>query len=284
MKPSTLLTALFATTATAASNSSSMVTDCATGLYMIVARGSGEDPGTGRIGIVANNVTERIKGSQVVALDYPANFTAYLSSESIGVTAMRLAIEGYVGKCPDSKYALLGWSQGAQVSLDTVCGTSDGQLFNKTNPISSDLTRNLVSIVGYGDPTHVPGLSWTLGTSKNKGLFPRQDTAACDPYASRIRTWCDTGDIYCDGGNNTAVHSSYFVNYTGAAVDFIVSQYNLMNTSSTGVSSTSSAGPTSSPTTPASPTTTSAKNSAAAMSSGTIGYIFAIVLATILYA
>ncbi|KAF3918785.1 hypothetical protein AA313_de0207536 [Arthrobotrys entomopaga] len=279
MKSSALFTAVLATAAIAVSNNTSMDGDCATGLYMIVARGSGEDPGTGRMGIVANNVTERIKGCQVVALDYPADFNRYISSEGTGVAEMRATIEGYVERCPNGKYALLGWSQGAQVSLDTICGTSDGQVFNKTNPISSDLARNLVAIVGYGDPTHVPGLSWTLGTSKKKGIFPRQDTAACDPYASRIHTWCDTGDIYCDGGNMTAVHSSYFANYTSMAVDFILNQYNSASDGSNSVLSTSPASPTSSPIIP---TTTPEKNIAAHIRSGVIGYVFALVLAMIL--
>lgn len=145
MKPSTLLaTALSAHAVAAAGNDTS--SDCATGLYMIVARGSGEPAGTGRMGTVAGNVTERIQGCKVVPLDYPAQFSGYSASEGAGVTAMRLAIETYVKKCPSGKYALLGWSQGAQVELDTICGTSEGQVFNKTEPIDTKLTENRKSL------------------------------------------------------------------------------------------------------------------------------------------
>lgn len=95
-----------ATTAAAASDA-----PCATGLHLIVARGSSEQPGEGRIGVVAGNVTERVPGSTVEAVEYPATLTDYLESEGDGVAAMAALIAAYVGRCPDSRIALLGYSQ-----------------------------------------------------------------------------------------------------------------------------------------------------------------------------
>ncbi len=94
-----------------ASNSSSANTTCATGVHMIVARGSTEQPGEGIIGAVATQVQQAIAGSDSEAVIYPATLTDYTFSESAGVTAMRSSIQSYVAICPNSKIALLGYSQ-----------------------------------------------------------------------------------------------------------------------------------------------------------------------------
>lgn len=113
---------------------------CASGLHLIVARGSGEPKGLGKIGVVAENVIEAVPGSTAAAVDYPATIEAYFASEDMGVAAMTAMIAGYVADCPSSKLALLGYSQGGQVAMDVVCGTSE-PLFAVT-PALSDAFRN----------------------------------------------------------------------------------------------------------------------------------------------
>jgi len=112
------------------------------------------------------------------------------------------------------------------------------------------LTISVVAVVTYGDPSHNANASWNLGTSKSSGvsppppssghpiasalhsptnkpqLFPRLNIDACEPYTDRIKGWCDTGDVYCDKGNNTKIHATYFANYTTVTVDYIVGKYN----------------------------------------------------------
>lgn len=41
-----------------------------------------------------------------------------------------------------------------------------------------------------------------------------------------IAGWCDSGDVYCDEGNNTKVHGTYLANYTDVAVNFIIGKFN----------------------------------------------------------
>ena len=97
--------------AAASSSSAASASSCVDGLYMIVARGSDEAPGTGVTGAVADEAARQIKGSKVVGLAYPATFANYISSEQTGAQAMRSAVEDYHDKCPHSLMALLGYSQ-----------------------------------------------------------------------------------------------------------------------------------------------------------------------------
>lgn len=48
---------------------------------------------------------------------------------------------------------------------------------------------------------------------------------SCRPLADRIASWCDTGDVYCDNGQDSTVHGGYFGNYTTETVNWIVEKY-----------------------------------------------------------
>ncbi|KAK0381316.1 cutinase [Colletotrichum limetticola] len=236
VKTSTALIGILAATAATAQNATST---CATGVYIIVARGSNEAPGSGRIGSVANGTFAAIPGSQIAPLDYPATFDNYSTSVAAGAVALNAALTSYNARCPNSKVALLGYSQGAQVTGDTLCGSVDedeGEAlnieFNQTAPVpASVVDQSVIAVILFGDPTHNVSASWNKGTSKRNGLFPRENVTKCEAYASKIESYCDTGDIYCDLGNNTAVHGSYFANYTDDAVEFIWAQYNASKSS-----------------------------------------------------
>jgi hypothetical protein len=108
---------------------------------MIVARGSTEAVGLGRIGVVAGNVSHLVPGSSVSPVVYPATFDAYFVSEGTGVIAMTTMIKAYTDACPDSKIALIGYSQGGQVAMDVVCGTSE-TLFKVTPDLGSAFEKN----------------------------------------------------------------------------------------------------------------------------------------------
>ncbi|OLN88112.1 Acetylxylan esterase 1 [Colletotrichum chlorophyti] len=245
------VTGLLAATA-AAQNSTST---CATGVHLIVARGSNEAPGSGRIGSVADGVVAAVPGSQIEPLVYPASFDNYSSSVATGVEAMKIALTQYSTRCPSSKVALLGFSQGAHVAGDTLCGSvseDEGEAlnldFDQTTPVlASVVNQSVIAVVLFGDPTHNVSAPWNRGTSTHDGLFPRENITACEPYASKIESWCDTGDIYCDVGNNTSVHGSYFANYTDDAVEFVVSQYNASKTAANGTSPSATPTPSSVP-------------------------------------
>lgn len=84
---------------------------CATGVHMIIARASTEAAGPGVIGGVATMVTKAVPGSDSESVVYPATLTDYANSEGQGVAGMNKLIQAYTQKCPNSKIALMGYSQ-----------------------------------------------------------------------------------------------------------------------------------------------------------------------------
>ncbi|KAK4189324.1 cutinase-domain-containing protein [Podospora australis] len=198
----------------------------ASGLHLIVARGSTEAPGLGRIGVVAQNVTLMLPGTSIAAVTYPATFSDYFKSAATGSDQFEKLILEHVAACPDTKIALLGYSQGAHALMDAICGSSLEKYFVEPN-LTKAYEENVVASVLFGDPSHTLGAPWNYGTSnKSTVLFPRNNITACEKFAPTIRSWCDTGDVYCDAGNNTRTHGSYFANYTLDATEFIVQRFN----------------------------------------------------------
>ncbi|EWY85397.1 hypothetical protein FOYG_12582 [Fusarium oxysporum NRRL 32931] len=223
MRPFALSAAVFA--ATALSQNKGEKPECADGLYMIAVRGTGEDKGSGRIGEIAEDVSKRVNGSIVSPLDYPATLQDpdYFDSEEAGVKALSAALDDYHSSCPNGKIAVFGYSQGGQVATDVFCGGSDNK------PLTMSLVKDsVVAVIAFGDPSHVANLTYDRGTSKNDGIFerPSNETKLCeDNYSDIIRSYCDTGDVYCDVGKNNETHGSYFEKYGKEVVDFVVERY-----------------------------------------------------------
>ncbi|KAF4964686.1 hypothetical protein FSARC_7393 [Fusarium sarcochroum] len=223
MRPFALPTVLFAAGTLAQSTKD---VKCADGLYMIVARGTSEEKGTGITGDIAKDIAKRVNGSIIEPLDYPATFKNYEDSESDGVKAMTSVLTTYHKSCPDGKIAVFGYSQGGQIATDTFCGGAGGD-FSSNKPISTDLVQDsVVAIIVFGDPSHVANASYNLGSSKNDGVFERDDIKLCeDDYSDIIRSYCDKGDVYCDKGDDEDVHGGYVSKYGDDVADFVVKQY-----------------------------------------------------------
>lgn len=99
---------------------------CSEGLHVILARGTTEEiPGVQ--GAIGEALQEAIPGTSVYNLPYPATETDPFYFESVfnGTVLLRAAITEYIEACPDSKIAVLGYSQGAQLATNSFCGTHD---------------------------------------------------------------------------------------------------------------------------------------------------------------
>lgn len=142
--------ALFAAAASVGSvraDSDNSTIECVDGLYMIIARGTGEDAGPGETGRVARRIAEQVKNSTILGLDYPASFNGevgdnnYFESVEKGYEAMQEAIEEYSDACPDSLMAVFGYSQGAQITSDALCGGSGGWFNRDSPPVNLEIVR-----------------------------------------------------------------------------------------------------------------------------------------------
>ncbi|KAK1676351.1 cutinase [Colletotrichum godetiae] len=198
-------------------------TGCATGVHMIVARASTEQPGTGVIGAIANNIQSQVPGSDIVPVDYPALLNPYQPSQKAGVTAMTKLVQDYAKACPQTKMVLMGYSQGAHVTADVLCGTSETG-FEATEPQATDITDKIAAVVLMGDPSHVTGQPFDQGTSQKDGIFPRTKMAGCDAVSSKMASFCNSGDPFCDSGADIQVHLSYVQSDGDAATKFIMSK------------------------------------------------------------
>ncbi|KAM0277188.1 hypothetical protein ACHAQH_005970 [Verticillium albo-atrum] len=244
MKPTAPLVILAAASTAAAQNTT---TSCAEGVHLLVARGSNEDPGPGRLGPLADHIAAAIPNSAIESIVYPATFDDYGLSVADGAEALTAALDRYTDACPNGKVVLLGYSQGAQVTLDALCGREESTgafEFNQTTPIAKSIVdKSVVAVVLYGDPTHMANATWNKGNSTRDGLFGRDDSTVCEPYAPKVASWCDTGDVYCDRGNNSEIHGGYFALYDDDALEFVVERWNatLEEDAEAGASSTSGA-------------------------------------------
>ncbi|KAH8693973.1 cutinase-domain-containing protein [Talaromyces proteolyticus] len=267
---------------------------CATGLYILCARGSGElttypghpelPPNTGGFGEIALAIAKQVNGSIVAGVDYPAtnpvpdnfnltdpsaiqnlNLTGYYQSENTGVSSILQNINQYHSSCPDSKIALIGYSQGAQVVEDALCGGTGGT-FNSDAPLSPDLVKqNVVAVAVAGDPTHIANLTIDRGTAVHNGRFPRTNITVCQQYDDITASWCDKNDVFCDSGDSITVHESYVGTYATQIVEFVVEKYKNASSQSTPTPTPSSSA-TATSTSP--PTSTTSSSSASVVSSG----------------
>ncbi|KAI8172480.1 Acetylxylan esterase [Colletotrichum sp. SAR 10_75] len=165
-------------------------------VQIVVARGSLEAQGAGLLGNIANKSSMAIPGSIITPLVYPAQLDPYPPSVSAG---------------------------GAQVSLDTLCGTTDGPNFNATQAQAPMLGNKIAAVVLVGDPTSIATQPFQKGTAKKNGIFPRQDFGACQGLTSKFISFCDETDLFCASGQNLTVHLGYFQkqDYVDQAVNFV---------------------------------------------------------------
>lgn len=105
--PVVLLSALSVNAAPASSGTSSA---CGP-VHIIVARASTEAAGVGMMGSLATLVQKAVPGTTIDAVDYPAEMLAYSTSSAEGTAALSAQLTNYVGRCPDSKVVLMGYSQ-----------------------------------------------------------------------------------------------------------------------------------------------------------------------------
>ncbi|KDR73829.1 hypothetical protein GALMADRAFT_141611 [Galerina marginata CBS 339.88] len=213
-------------------------------IHVFGARETTAPPGYGTAGVVVNLVLGAHPGATSEAINYPAcggqascGSVSYANSAVQGVAAVAAAVNSFNTQCPQTQLVLVGYSQGGQIMDDAFCGGGDTNegLSSTAIPIQASAMSKIAAAIFMGDPRHIPGLSYNVGTCNASGFAPRPAGFQC-PSASKIKSYCDAADPYCCNGNDANTHQGYGTEYGQQALTFINAQ--LAATGGTGPTST----------------------------------------------
>lgn len=189
---------------------------CADVLFLGV-RGSGETVDFGGIiGPAASDYMAKIGSSRVVRfapVEYPAapvsdliwdsakamvdpnSAWSYMASVDDGVAAARAVLNDSKTRCPNEKWVIAGYSQGALVAHRVL-----------TNFFSQESAR-MAGVLLVANPGRTPdaGMNKSGSASAGKGLLPALEIYN-PPYSSNLNSitysHCNSYDIVCDTANN----------------------------------------------------------------------------------
>ncbi|EKD21073.1 acetylxylan esterase precursor [Drepanopeziza brunnea f. sp. 'multigermtubi' MB_m1] len=245
-------------------------------IHVFGARETTVSPGLGTARVVVNLVLNAYPGSTSEAIDYPAcggqascGGASYGESALQGTAAAAAAVNAYHTKCPNSILVVVGYSQGAQIFDNSICGGGDTNigLSDTAVPIEASALSKLAAAIFMGNPRHIVGLPYNVGTCQASGFAPRPAGFEC-PSASKIQSYCDEADPYCCKGSDQATHQGYGTEYGQAAFTFIQEKIAAMGTG--GETSPTLSSAESKTSTPASPKTDTGKTDTGKTDAGTV--------------
>ncbi|WOX07866.1 MULTISPECIES: cutinase family protein [unclassified Streptomyces] len=189
------LATLSAPTATAATCSD---------LDVVAARGTFE-PGT--LGLIVGDpvfsaLQKKITGKTLssYAVNYPADLS--LTSAATGNADVVNHVNAQAAACPNQRFILVGYSQGANVVDNSIGISSDGAVVGSpiVATIPAALAPRVAAVLLFGNPIRALGKSVT-GT-----------------YQSRTIDFCANGDPICqNGGTDVLAHLGYTSDADAAA-------------------------------------------------------------------
>ncbi|KAJ5666624.1 hypothetical protein N7462_011033 [Penicillium macrosclerotiorum] len=229
--------------------------NCTTGVHAIISRGQGAGDHLNVMLSLQSLILEQIPGSTSLGLPYDHDADNKFTAVYHGAQLLQKYVREYVASCPDAKVAVVGYSMGACLTMDAICGTSSVG-FIPVSALESSYTKNVIAVIAYGDETYFPGQLWNvgnctlgIGVDKIPQEFPRLNPRSCNPYEASLHSYCDYGDSQCEntlslwinGGSwkltnnlfigcgiypldNNAAHHTYIEKYDQDVVDFIQSR------------------------------------------------------------
>lgn len=204
---------------------------CATGVHVIAAGGDGAKNVNkyGLIGSLSTNIMNAIPGSTNRTFPYDKTDTKH-NPEAIPKGAARMLdwIHTYHEACPKTKMVVLGYSAGAMIAMNALCGATNP--FPDTAGLDASWSDTVIGGIMYGDQTRVAGQNYDAGTCQaHNGKVPRGNPATCSNFA--LQSYCDRGDPECcyeyagfQGDINN--HFAYPGEYDQQAAKFIVERWN----------------------------------------------------------
>ncbi|XVQ11731.1 cutinase family protein [Spirillospora sp. CA-255316] len=161
-------------------------------------------------------------------LTYPASIP-FDSSAPVGVGNLISTLNTEAQQCPNQKYILLGYSQGAGVVGDALAARSARIWGADKGTVSAAASSRIAAVVLFGDIRFRAGEPYNVGTfepGKQSGNPPPRPQGALSTYASRIQDYCVKNDFVCQGSTgNFIAHLEYFTNGMPAqGVEFAVAK------------------------------------------------------------
>ncbi|MFB7874026.1 cutinase family protein [Nocardia sp. NPDC056064] len=181
------------------SQTTAMAQNCAS-IDVVVARGTNEP---GYLGAVIGDPLYAVLSAQLPVdttahrVEYPADLLVP-SSVSDGTRAMTAHVMAQAAACPDQRFVLVGYSQGAAVTHG-VLGSPAMMLLPGMYVLPGELSSRVVAVLLFGDPLRLVG----------QGVAPL--------YAGRTANYCTAGDPVCAGGIFPAAHGAYGWSFGAAA-------------------------------------------------------------------
>jgi len=153
------------------------------------ARGTGQPPGVGNVGqAFIDSLGSQLAGGPLAV--YPVNYPAtqaFSASAQDGANDLVAHVRDMIGRCPDTRLVLGGFSQGAGV-VDLAAPALPSQAVNR-----------VAAIAVFGNPTS------PLARNLSGAVFP----PIGPPYAAKTTDVCADGDPACSDGGNVMAHGSY---------------------------------------------------------------------------
>ena len=176
-------------------------------IQVVFARGTGEPPGSGRVGeAFAESLRSLVTGKSVAVygVNYPASHEFLRAVD--GANDASLFVQGMAVSCPRSRMVLGGYSQGAAViDIITVAGQP---IFGFADPLPDGIAEHVAAVAIFGNPS-------------NKIAGPL--TALSPLYGYKTIDLCNGADPVCSGGNDVPAHSLYAESgLTTQAAQFVV--------------------------------------------------------------
>jgi acetylxylan esterase len=142
-------------------------------VHVFGARETTVPQGFGSSGPVIDMILAANPGATKEQIFYPATGgDTYGTSARAGVLAVTNQVTNFSNQCPETQIVLVGYSQGAQIMDDAMCGGGepDEQILNTTAPISATIATRVKAIILMGDPRHTPGAPYNVGNSTEPGV------------------------------------------------------------------------------------------------------------------
>ena len=177
---------------------------------LVFARGTGEPPGMGRVGLALAATLPSVLGGRTLgtyAVSYPANRN-FLSTRD-GAEDAAEHVAWMAENCPATRIVLGGFSQGASVVSMLAGAPPVGDRIGSIGsapPLPPALARNVVAVAVFGNP----------------GLRFGNPLSSTGQFAGRAIELCSEGDPICSDGRDRSAHSNYEIPpYPGQAAGFI---------------------------------------------------------------